>query len=341
VIFANVTRLTSDPISESLKKYTEVMTAYGQTGPNNPLSIADGGNLDKIMKSQLISYNETDEFEQEILRSTTLSGIKVYVSLTTSPKRLNNIASVLDTVNWNFIEKAFLALPEYYQNKAGESYRIPAELTKKYPKLQLLRTEIKDLGPAMKLVPAIEYLQSHGENNAIVITIDDDSAYPKENFRRLAVLAAKHRAVVGSSGQDVAFWQIENPQHKYWKTQGDFAPCFGGEGYKSIGLSACDVVEGFGGVAYPVYLVDTKLIREFISMDTSCKVSDDLVISWSLNQKDTTRLMVAGYTPDQFAYGFEEDALHRGGGLLGESVDHGVNINAKKYQTCFEKLKLP
>lgn len=269
----------------------------------------------------------------------------VYVSLTTSPKRLPMILPALRTINLEHVQGILLTLPKKFSRDNSE-YVIP-QYIRDFPKLKILRIE-KDLGPITKLLPAIVYANATEHNKslinvwvdgeeddttfpvpdskAIVITVDDDTAYSPGTIGELLKVAIAKKMVAGGSGQDLSYWNIHTPSSKNecGKTQ----------------PSRCDIIEGFGAVAYPVKKVDVGMMLDFSKIrgtNKTCFKSDDLVISYALAQKGVERWFVQNpyISLQQLPYGFEEDALHRGG----ESGNKNEHVHESNYKKCHSTLE--
>lgn len=239
---------------------------------------------------------------------------KTYVSLTTSPKRLSKIHWALKTLDLTYVDTIYLALPEKYKDK--EEYGPTDRLEKMFPKLKIIRRKI-DLGPIMKLLPAVEEVQALGDLEARVITIDDDTAYPKGMIGQLIKESVLKNAVIAGSGEHSANFGL----HPYWPQTNSIVP-------------AIDIVEGFGGVAYPAKYVDVDRTTKVSQMGTGkvCLTSDDVTISWVLAENRVPRFTIKNqFFPGvrQFDFGFEGDALHQGAGCEGELC--GVH---KRYRAC-------
>jgi hypothetical protein len=262
------------------------------------------------------------------------------VSLTSSPERLSKVRNVIDTLDLETIDEVVIALPMKYGRNQSE-YKIPEDL-KNHPKVKILRIE-KDLGPITKLLPAIEYAKSlPNGDDAIVITVDDDTGYPKTMAQELALgVITKNNTVVSGSGQNVDFWGISNfgfPQ----TAENNFMR----QHLKKDQYQYVDVVEGFAGIAYKPKYVDVDLMKYLTQRDKfkECFVSDDLVISFVLAYSGVNRIRVnnAYYSVEktqQFPYGLGEDALHHGAGLdQGTPFTNPIDMNAEKYQKCYQML---
>ena len=153
-----------------------------------------------------------------------------------------------------------------------------------------------------------------------MITIDDDTAYPKGMIAELVRTSIKRNAIVAGWGTSPGEFDINNwPEQTYSKPE-------------------LNIVEGFAGVAYPVKYVNVKAMTEASKQGSNkvCFTSDDIVISWVLAREDILRLMKRNrYMPGvvQFQYGFEEDALSAGAGCEGEAC--GM---AARYRLCVDAL---
>jgi hypothetical protein len=259
----------------------------------------------------------------------------VYISMTTSPGRVSKIHHVLDTLDLRHVKNIFLNLPLRFSRDQSE-YPLPMHLLQLYEnKVKFLRPP-KDLGPITKLLPAIQYAKDQGEENAIVIVVDDDTAYPRGMVSEIIHSLSQHQnTVVAASAQDLPFWGID---------RGKMPPTPKNQGHACLESesSFCQVVEGFGSIGYPAGTVDVELMRRLADSRFSkeCFVSDDLVISFSLALSGVDRFKIrnsflGNHLIHQFAYGFEGDALHRGGGL---GLEINGNMNTSKYQRCHQKL---
>lgn len=254
---------------------------------------------------------------------------KVYISVTSSPKRLGKIPMVLKTLDQDLIEKIFISLPEKFRDK--EEYTMSAEL-KDFPKVEILQGG-EDLGPIMKLLPAIRRVKELGDLDAIVVTVDDDTGYDADLLGQLVKHAILHHSVAASKGMNVDNWGIDG---KLWPEKGVRSPgCYSGYDF-----SYCDVVEGYGAIAYPVRLVDADLLETLAKLTKACKMSDDLTISFGLAASGSPRGVVTTISffdgVVQFPYGFEEDALHRGSGFL--SSASVSSSSAGRYRECAQTL---
>ncbi len=243
---------------------------------------------------------------------------KVYISLTTSPKRLSRVHFALESLDLSHVEAIFLALPEKYRNQ--QSYGSTAELERQFPKLKVIR-RADDLGPIMKLLPAAEEVAALGDPNAIVITIDDDIAYPKGMVNELIQASTKRDAVTAGWGTSAHEFGLDADWPEAWA----FHP-------------ALNIVEGFSAVAYPVKYVDVPKMTAASQMGIGnvCRTSDDVVISWVLAKNRVPRFLVRNrFFPDvaPFPMGPGEDTLTAGVGCESAACDM-----RSRYGACVKAL---
>jgi hypothetical protein len=263
---------------------------------------------------------------------------KVYVSLTSSPTRLSKVHHVIETLDLSHVEKVFLNLPARFGRDNSE-YNITPELAEMFPnKIEYLRPAV-DLGPITKLLPSAQHIKELGDQEAILIIIDDDTAYPKGMVLEMVHnIVYNDNTVTTGSANDVNFWNMNGSDFPATEKNNS-------TGCASDKTSFCDVVEGFGSVGFKVKYVDVKLMERLSSKKFSkeCFVSDDLVISYSLALTGVNRMKIRNdflgvHLIKQFDYGFEGDALHQGGGL-DPSMASSTNMNEAKYQVCYNRLK--
>ncbi|MES2504639.1 MAG: hypothetical protein V4534_07165 [Myxococcota bacterium] len=251
-----------------------------------------------------------EDIRQNLQVRTYLDNHKVYLSLTTSPQRLAKLPLVLQGLDLTHIEAVLLALPAKYKNQ--EEYVIP-EAVSSLPKLKILERRAHDLGPIMKLVPAVEYVLSLGDPKALVLTIDDDVAHAKGTFGQLIKGSVLRGGVVASNGYSAGHFGLSKQE---WVESFALAP-------------SVNLIEGYAGVAYPVGQVDTARMIQLSQVSKNCKTSDDLVISWVLAESRVPRSMIKNvYIPGgrPFQFGLKSDALH------------AIASNDSRYQDCAKTL---
>jgi hypothetical protein len=250
----------------------------------------------------------------------------VFVSLTTSPSRIHFLPQLLTNLDFESIDLLIISIPEIF-SRTGETYSIPTEIMN-HPKIAILRTP-DDAGPIMKLIPALEYLQPK-TTGALLITVDDDIKYPKKMISELARIHRLYpNSILGSSGQDIDYWNI--PRFGFPKTVQD--PL--GDQPEII---PSDVLEGFGGVAYPVDRMNVARLKSLSQLSKDTFTSDDLVIGMASAFDNIPRLRVA--TPDfhvnaiqELDYGKGIDALHK----IDVKTENG-NSNSARYYRAYKRI---
>ncbi len=287
---------------------------------------------------------------------------KVYVSLTTSPTRAKLVHHVLDTLDLSLVTKIYLNIPLRFGRDNSE-YKIPFKLRERYSGKILFGRPPVDLGPITKLLPAVQYIHELGDPDAILIIIDDDTAYPRGMISEMiAAIVRNPNTVIAGSAQDLPFWGIDpelfprstRSMASYTPTDQEDAQAEGprkcqanpqdGQSGKQKELKPHDIVEGFGGVGFKVSYVDVDLMKKLSNRKFSkeCYVSDDIVVSFALALSGVQRLKLENAffglpLIHQFPYGFKEDALHRGAGL--ESDRQTLKeMNEGKYKNCINDL---
>jgi len=233
---------------------------------------------------------------------------KVYISMTTSPERLKSIHLLLKELReWiisDEITKVYIHIPEKYRN-SDEGLYDPRRLAilqdlfsrdsklKDNPgydgKVEFNRIP-NDYGPITKIAPARARAladlaeSSHKEGgaspvsqsrDAYVISIDDDYLYKPEYLKSLVdQLIERNRSIQVSAlaykTGKVELWGIQKsaPSHMV-----------GGQRFPNIG-SSVDMIEGWGGIAYRLEDIDSKLMFRLSQRSLECRLSDDLVISF-------------------------------------------------------------
>jgi hypothetical protein len=260
-----------------------------------------------------------------------LQAHKSFISLTTSPTRIQNLKMVLDTLDLEHIEKIFLVLPKNYRNETGNIYEVPKEI-KNFARLEILEIS-DDLGPLSKLVPSVQKIENdYPDPENIVITIDDDIAYPRGQISGLIKNAILKDAVVSGSGFYVS---LNNIRREDWTEPEILSP------YCYFGSGRCDIVEAYAGVAYKIKHIRAaggiaeleRLSKLGYPAEKSCFLSDDFVINFALSRAKVARWSISDqfvYRPWLYKIGLGSDGLRTGAGTSG-----GSSSNWVKYEKCF------
>jgi hypothetical protein len=280
----------------------------------------------KVMKlllspvRNIIQYNNVKNY---------LDNHKVYITLTTSPLRLKRLPAVLSTLDFTYVTNIYVVLPYKYGRDKSEYNKKDISLISKFPKVKIIRTE-KDYGPITKMLPTIKRVK---DKKAIIISIDDDVAYPMGMINELIYQKVMNykNAVIGT---------VENLDlHEYLNLKGRWPGKIPRKPY-------ADMIEGWTGVLYTKNLVNDEEIKEMeriTRLSKDCLLSDDLVISYVLSKYNVPIIRLdnkyAGF-PQSYLYGTGEDALMRGGGtgkvLNVEAFSDEYNL--KKYDACLNDI---
>jgi hypothetical protein len=279
----------------------------------------------------------TDEVEEiKYLQSTPVRNIsrlpkrKVYISLTTSPIRLPKIGIMLNTLDLTHIYEIHINLPKLYRNEPDEKYSVEdIEYVKSLDdRIRVYRVS-KDIGPLTKIYPTIKRVT---DLNALIISVDDDIGYPYSLVNELIYASYKYpQNVVTGAGIKFGDYDGSDFDRSKWsrskRPRGRFV----------------DIVEGWGGVCYPKRLMVRdvmNLIMELNNVSTTCKLSDDFTISYSLADFDikSREVNTKYYNRDMlypFSYGEMADALHKGSGVMCTGSD---DENMAKYHVCLDDI---
>lgn len=220
----------------------------------------------------------------------TLSSLKynnnetIIVSLSTSPKRIFKIESVLQCIlkNQTLIpDKIVLNLPYVFKrNNSTFKDPLPSYIINN-EKIHINFTE--DIGPITKILPTTKL---YSDPDAIIISIDDDIWYPPHMIEQLVSVARKYpNAVVTGSASHIGK-RTEN------------------------GIQYVDFIEGFNGVLYRQKHLANFPIEEISKFPRACYLGDDLILSNYL-KKHNIPIISAPFTVVPLEYGKEEDALHK------------------------------
>ena len=259
---------------------------------------------------------------------------KVYLSLTTSPKRIDNVVKMLRDINLEHFDKVMVNLPLRF-GRNGTLYVIPKSL-QNFPKVQINRFP-KDFGPLSKVLPTLLVCKNP---NDIIISIDDDIHHDNRVFPLLINNCKEKDVVVTGIGKNLNYWSSA----KYGKM-----PRVSPFEYTPKG-NYVDLLEGFSGVSYKrKFFPDIKLLVRLSKVAKNCYLSDDLVLSFYLKLFGRRILSLHkmgkyGYefsnTPyklKEYKWGVASNALHKGGGING--AVNNVNVNKIKYPKCYAMLR--
>lgn len=255
---------------------------------------------------------------------------KVYITMTTSPMRLSKIRAVLATLDLTFVSKIYIVLPYRYGRDNKKYSQKTINKIKKFPKVHIIRVK-KDLGPITKMIPVIEKMR---DSKALVISIDDDVAYPIGMVNEMIYQkVVKSPGCIIEGGESIFHRGDIHNFRKLWPQK------------KKKRKPHTDIVEGWEGIVYNKKLTDTKMMRKLSKLSLDCKLSDDIIISYVLAKHDICRKQINNqysHNGHPFEYGAQADALHQGGGSGKKDLNiegHDDAYNFEKYEKCLQTIK--
>ena len=216
------------------------------------------------------------------------------VSFTSSPFRLPLfLPHVMQWIDAGLPVDAWqLHLPERYRDDASYSESLIAQVPSS---IELIRHPGPDPGPALKLLGP---LRVESETDTTVLTIDDDVAYSP---RWLSALIARQKATPDAAVGGKGF---------LW-ADGQLKPM-------RCNAAPCDVLQGYGGVAYPRHALDEQRLGEQLAdAPGALRFSDDVLLSNHLASRGVPRQVFAptGETLNHLPWGdTDPQALKQIGG---------------------------
>jgi len=190
------------------------------------------------------------------------TGVKVYVSLTTTPPRIGNIDRCLESLVMQTLmpERIFLCVPTRYERYGG-SVEIPESLSRFGKRLQIVSCP-EDYGPGTKVLGSENLVPR--DPNSLLILVDDDVVY--QDYM-LEVFANEF---------------VERPHQ---------SSSFCVSSYKGI-----DVGHGVDGFAIPASCLDgMKRFYQKIQKFDHVRLVDDLWISYYLRLQGVRISNLANY----------------------------------------------
>lgn len=237
-----------------------------------------------------------------------IENLRIVVSLTTSPDRIDKIKPVLDSImNQNIVpNKIYLNLPHIFKRTGKQFDKIPEFITSN-PLIFINKCE--DIGPATKIIPTLVYEK---DPETIIISIDDDILYDKNVINTFIHYSLQYpkSCITGTSF-------IEDEYNVLYKK----IPFFSRIYYSQF-------LEGYSGVLYKVRFFSNFALDYITESPKYCFLADDLMLSNHLlkNKIPIISIEIRKYIKP-LNYGLENDALH---------TDNSNNIN---YAKCLKWLK--
>jgi len=248
----------------------------------------------------------------------------VYVSLTTTPSRVNNLMPSLNSIFGQTYRnvRVILNLP-FYSKRLNSPYIFPEylkRLAEEVPFFSVERTE--DFGPATKLLPTLMKVDNPA---ARIINVDDEYIYPPQMIEFLVRESLiDEDAAYGFAGQNVEFdhnsrigLRVRSADKPDWNKH----------------KGAVDILEAFLGVIYKRSFFDVSVFE----VRDACFTADDIHISSHLASRGIPRIKIPLPFPRP------EDNLSGNDGLSNlrsENMEHGSKneICAAEHLDAFRSM---
>lgn len=191
--------------------------------------------------------------------------MRLIVSFTTTPTRINKIKPMVDSI-LNQTRKAdmiIIHLPKIYIRDKSPLV-IPNFIS---DNSNIIINRCKDYGPATKLV-GILYDNFGLNNDDYIVTVDDDVKYQVrllEFYEKF--LKIKRFSVLGLTGFNLA-----NGALYHVKIKNNF-------------IQQCDVLEGYGSIIYPYIFLKKDILHQIIKLPKYILLSDDIILSNYFNKR--------------------------------------------------------
>jgi hypothetical protein len=250
------------------------------------------------------------ELEKDPLSQAYLAQHPVFISMTTSPARIEKIVPILEALDLSLVEEVWINIPQVFA-RTGERYQIPDALVHT-PKVRIHEVD-QDYGPATKFLPGVIRARRL-DSKAIVISLDDDHAYPKSVVAE-HIYAIAHGAKV-SNIIDARAGDLANGFFALPKGDPNLYAAWPSQDYT--------LIHGWSSVAYVAEVVPVGKIITWLQQEqaeaqegeASCLFSDDFLITYALafDQVPITTLQTEyAQCTDilPLSYGLSDDALHR------------------------------
>jgi len=245
--------------------------------------------------------------------------IKIHISLTTVPKRLNKLDKVVNTLLKQSIPitTVFMVIPHRYKRfnrpyLVGKKWYFKAD-----QRIKIVRNP--DVGPMTKLHPILDQVGSRD----IIITVDDDHFYPRHwayYLCYLPIMYPKYRGVYGLKG---------NLNQKTELSQKSSTPL------------NVDWLSGDLGVAYPVkWIRNPSQMLKQVGFSPEAFFSDDLLIANHLARYHISRIVIPQINyelinqvyPKKTPWANSRDSLHRMNPSIDLRYQMVINVLREKKQ---------
>ncbi len=244
----------------------------------------------------------------------------IVVTFSTTPYRIDNIQPTIKTILAQSIkpQAIYLNVP-YIFKRDNLHYTIPHWLSAE-SRLTILRTQ--DYGPATKLLGAIKSVDLPPDT--IIITLDDDVAYPSNIVLQLAYKAylnpGKAITICGADIDYDANMQIKQTSKA-------------GINKRTKPDSYVAIAQGFAGVAYRRSFFDQDIFN-IESSPPECINSDDVYISFYLAKHNVPRQVLNNKYINYNNIDYKNDI-----GLSSDALHRLESSTTNKHRICLEYLK--
>ena len=194
---------------------------------------------------------------------------KIYITLTTTSKRLNNVNRVLES-----LEKQILRPKKIILYISEEPYLLDNGIAKDNPMiLKLLKIPLVDIrwtnntGPYRKIMPFMDdYFSKKDKSNKIFITVDDDTLYPEYFVQNLYDKYLEYDCIIAYRGRKIEKNSSKIVEYKSWTKASCIPKLF-------------HIPTGKDGVLYSTRFF-TKDILDIKMAKKLAQTTDDLWIKW-------------------------------------------------------------
>lgn len=236
--------------------------------------------------------------------------LKTIVSLTTSPKRIDKIKPMLDSIMAQSYppDRIVLNLPRVFK-RTGDTFVDPLpQFITNNPLIYVNWCE--DIGPATKIIPTISLIK---DPDTYILSVDDDIYYP--NYL-LKLYLSYAQVLPNSIITGTTFIDNKDRIDNRWleSIKSKTIPRFKGR--------LADLLEGFSGVLYRRDFFTKELLKDFYKWNNekSCRLGDDFHLS-NLFKKYRRKIVCLKVpvshsifnknTISPLNYGLQSDALHK------------------------------
>lgn len=244
---------------------------------------------------------------------------KVYVSLTTTKARIDNIKQTIDSIVDQLVKptkiKLYISKEPYLLDEGIKEKDIPAYLKKLKRKglLEIIYTE--NIGPYRKIIPI---LKENWKKECIIITADDDVIYPKDWTEKLLKASIENpTSIISMRNRYISIKRKKLTRYQSWRIiDKQFA-----DEYEKKLSPAKIFPTGRGGILYKPSFFDEKVFdKQFIKI---CPYGDDIWIKF---------ISLANGINNKIAFSDYFDLEFPNTANSSKSSLYNINVNGKNEQ---------